>query len=110
MTYQIFADGKASGYFYNPQDIITWANKEIERLKREKASKFKVLLDKVVRFKYSHDGKTDVKMVKVQEVILENDFIYLLGHDMMVFDEKKPTESWRKYRHDRIVDGDIKVF
>lgn len=110
MNYQVFSKTKSIGYFYTPQDIINWANKEIERLKQEKASKFNIFLDKVVRFKYSHDGKTETKMVKVQEVIVENDFIYLLGHDMMVFDEKKPSDSWRKYRHDRIVDRDIKVF
>lgn len=114
MKYELYENGKPRAYFYSLEDFVTWANHRIaesnEAEKKAKLAKFAKLVDKVVRFKYSHDGKTEVKMVKVEDVVFADGFAYINGFDMMVFDEVNPVGAYRKYRTDRIVGEEIKVF
>ncbi len=114
MKYELYEDGRCKLNAFSLEGLVTWANRKIaedkEAEKKAKLAKFAKLVDKVVRFKYSHDGKTEVKMVKVEDVVFADGFAYINGFDMMVFDEGNPTGAFRKYRTDRIVGEEVKVF
>lgn len=114
MKYELYENGRCKLNAFSLEDLVSWANRKIteekEAEKKAKLAKFAKLVDKVVRFKYSHDGKTEIKMVKVEDVVFADGFAYINGFDMMVFDEVNPVGAYRKYRTDRIVGEEVKVF
>lgn len=109
MQYELYFGKRMLGIFYNLEEIQTWLNKQLKEAEQKRLDKYKDLVNKVVRFKYSPEGSAETKMVKVANIIMDKGFVYIEGFDMMIYNNASPNNSYRKYRSDRVV-GDIEVF